>query len=89
MWCVIVRCHIVLWWDTLWHARFRANLVKTNVCLDVTAIAVLHTTALSLVIGHPSLQHLVDRVDTVAMGVVEPHRETLKVCTDVHNAPIY
>ena len=62
--------------------------MKPNVCLDVTAIAVLHTTPLPLFLGHPSLHDLVDRVDTVAMAVVQQHRETLKVCTDMCNAPI-
>ena len=44
LWRSIVRCHIVVWVDNWWHAQFRANPVKPNVCLDVTAIAVLHTT---------------------------------------------
>ena len=67
---------------------FRANPVKPNVCLDVTAIAVLHTTPLPPFLRHPSLQDLVDRVDTVAMGVVQQHREMLKVCTNMRNTPI-
>ena len=72
----------------LWHAQFRANLVKTNGCLDVTAIAVLHTTPLPHFLGNLSLCDLVDRVDKVAMAVVEQHREMLKVCTDMCSAPI-
>ena len=44
LWRSIVRRYIVEWVDNWWHAQFRANLVKPNVCLDVTAIAVLHTT---------------------------------------------
>ena len=61
---------------------------QPNVCLDVTAIAVLHTTPLPLFLGHPSVQDPVDRVDTVAMAVVQQHREMLKACTDMCNAPI-
>ena len=39
-------------------------------------------------LGHPSLQDLVDRVDTVAMAVVAQSRDILKVCNDVCNAPV-
>ena len=88
LWRSIVRRDIVVWVDNWWHAQFRASLVKPNVRLDVTAIAVLHTTPLPLFLGHPSLRDLVDRVDTVAMAVVRQHREMLKVCTDMCNAPI-
>ena len=62
--------------------------MKPNFCLDVTAIAVLHTTPLPHFLGHPSLRGLVDRVDTVAMAVVQQHRGMLKVCTNMCNAPI-
>ena len=79
----------MVWVDNWWHAQFRANPVKPNACLDVTAKAVLHTTPLPLVRGHPSLPDLVDRVDTVVMAVVQQHREMLKVCIDMCNAPIY
>ena len=48
----------------------------------------LHTTTLSLFLGHPNLHDLGDRVDTVAMAVIQQHRETLKVCADMCNAPI-
>ena len=44
VWRSIVRRDIVVWVDNKWHAQVRANLVKPNVCLDFTAIAVLHTT---------------------------------------------
>ena len=88
LWRSIVRRDIVVWVDNWWHAQFRANPVKPNVCLDVTAIAVLHTTPLPHFLGHPSLRDLVDRVDTVAMAVVQQHREMLKVCTDMCNTPI-
>ena len=71
MWRSIVRRDIVVWVDNWWHAQFWANPVKPNVCLDVTAIAVLHTTTLPLFLGHPSLRDLVDRVDTLAMAVVQ------------------
>ena len=74
--------------DSWWHAQFRANPVKPNVYLDVTAIAVLHTTPLPLFLGHLSLQDLVDLADTVVMAVVQQPREVLKVCTDMCNAPI-
>ena len=36
MWRSIVRRDIVVWVDNWWHAQFRANPVKPNVCLDVT-----------------------------------------------------
>ena len=88
LWCSIVRRDIVVWVDNRWHAQFRANLVKPKVCLDVTAIAVVHTSPLPLFLGHPSLQDLVHRVDRVAMAVVQQNRERLKVCTDMCNAPI-
>ena len=52
------------------------------------AIAVLHTTPLPLFLGHPSLQELVDRVDTMAMAVAQRQREMFKVFTDMWNAPI-
>ena len=86
-WRSIVRRDIVLWVDKWWHAQSRANPVKPNVCLDVTAIAVLHTTLLPHFLGHPSLRDLVDRVDTAAMAVVQQHRELLKLCTDVCHTP--
>ena len=88
LWRSIVWCDIVVWVDNWWHAQFWANPVKPNVCLDVTAIAVLHTTPLPLFLGHPRLQDLVDRVDTVVMAVVQRHREMLKVCSFMRNAPI-
>ena len=88
LWRSIVRRDIVVWVDNWWHAQFRANPVKPNVYLDVSAIAVLHTTPLPHFLGHPSLRDLVDRVDTVAMAVVQRHKEMLKVCTDMCNAPI-
>ena len=44
--------------------------MKPNVYLDVTAIAVLHTTPVPLFLGHLSLHDQVDVVDTVAMVVV-------------------
>ena len=88
LWRSIVRRDIVVWVDNWWHAQFRANPVKPNVCLDVTAIAVLHTTPLPHFLGHPGVRDLVDRVDTVAMAVVQQHREMLKVCTDMCNTPI-
>ena len=75
----------MVWVDNWWHAQFRANPVKPNVCLDATAIAVLHTTPLPHFLGHPSLRDLVDRGDTVAMAVFQQHREMLKVCTDMCN----
>ena len=87
LWRSIVRRDIVVWVDKWWHARFRANRVKPNVYLDVTAIVVLHTTPLPLFLGHPSLHDLVDQVDTMPMAV-QQHREMLKVCTDMCNAPI-
>ena len=77
-----------MWVDSWWHAQFRANPVKPNVCIDVTAIAVLHTTPLPHYLGHPSLCDLVDRDHSVAMAVVQQHREMLKVCTHICNAPI-
>ena len=77
LWHSIVRRDIVVWVDNWWHAQCRANLVNPNVCQDVTAIAVLHTTPLPLFLGHPSLQDLVDQVDIVAMAVVQQHREML------------
>ena len=88
LWRSIVRRDIVVLVDNWMHAQCRANPVKPNVCLDVTAIAVLHTTPLPHFLGHPSLRDPVDRVDTVAMAVVQQHREMLKVCTDMCNAPI-
>ena len=88
LWRIIVRRDIVVWVDIWWHAQFRANSVKTNVCLDVTAIAVLHTTPLPHFLGHPSLRDLVEGVDTVAMAFVQQHREMLKVCSDLCNTPI-
>ena len=88
LWRSIVRRDIVMWVDNWWHAQFRANSVKPNVCLDVTAIAVLHTTPLPHFLGHPSLRDLVDRVDTVAMAFVQQHTEMLKVCTNMCNTPI-
>ena len=78
----------MVWVDNWWHARFRANPVKPWACLDVTAIAVLHTTPLPLFLCQPSLQDLVDRVATVAMAVVQQHGEMLKPCIDMCNAPI-
>ena len=60
--------------------------MKPNVCLNVSAIAVLHT--LPLFLGHPSLQDVVDLVDIVAMALVQWQREILKVCVDMLNAPI-
>ena len=82
------RHDIVVWVDNWRHAQFWANRVKPNVCLDVTAIVVLHTTPLPHFLGHRSLQDPMDRVDTVAMAVVPQHKEMLKVCTDMCNAPI-
>ena len=54
LWRSIVRRDIVVWVDNPWHAQFRANPMKPNVCLDVTAIAVFYTTPLPLFLGHPS-----------------------------------
>ena len=88
LWRSIVRRDIVVWVDNWWYAQFWANPVKPNVCLDVTAIAVLHTTPPPLFLGHPSLHDLVDRVDTVAMAAMQQHREMLKVCIDMCHAPI-
>ena len=88
LWRSIVRRDIVVWVDNWWHAQFRANPVKPDVCLDVTAIAVLHTTPLPHFPGHPSQRDLVDRVGTVAMAFVQQHKEMLKVCTDVCNTPV-
>ena len=48
----------------------------------------LHTTPLPLFLGNPSLQDLLDRIDTMAMATGQQHREMLKVCTDMCNAPI-
>ena len=62
--------------------------MKPNVCLDVTAIAALHTTPLPLFLGQPSPQDVVDRVDTVAMAVDAQHKEMPKVGSDVYDAPI-
>ena len=81
LWRSIVRRDIVVWADNWWHASLRTNPVKPNVCLDVTAIAELHKTPLPHFLGHPSVRDLVDRVDTVAMAVVQQHGEMLKVCT--------
>ena len=88
LWRSIDLRDIVVWVDNRWHAQFQANLVRPNICLDVTAIAVLHTTPLPLFLGHPSVQELVDRVDIVAMALVEQHMEMLKVCTHMCIAPI-
>ena len=88
LWRSIVGRDIVVWVDNSWDAQFWANPVKPNVCLHVNAIAVLHTTPLPLFLGHPSLHDLVDRVDTVAMALVQRHIEMLKVCSDMCNAPI-
>ena len=71
LWHSIARRDIVVWLDNWWQSKLRANPVKPNVCLDVTAIAVLHTTPLPHFLGHPSLRDLVDRVDTAAMVVVQ------------------
>ena len=60
LWRSIIRRDIVVWGDNWWHAQFRANPVKPNVCLDVTAIAVLHTTPVSHSLGHPSVRDQVD-----------------------------
>ena len=88
LWRSIVRRDVVVWLDNWWHAQFRANPVKPDTCLDVTAIAVLHTTPLPLFLGHPSVQDLVDRADTLPVAFVQLHREMSKVCTDLCNAPI-
>ena len=88
LWRSIVRRDIVAWVKNWWHAKFRANGVKPNVCLDVTAIAVLHTTPLPYFLGYLSLCDLVDQVDTLVMAVVQQNREMLKVCTDMCNTPI-
>ena len=88
LWRSIVRRDIVVRVDNWWHASFWANPSKPNVCLDVTAIAVLHTTHLPLFLGQPCLHELVDRVDAVAMAIVQQHIEVFKVCTDMCNAPI-
>ena len=81
-WRTIVRRDIVVWVDNWWHAQFGVNSVKPNVCLHVTAIAVLHTTPFPYFLCHLSPQDLVERVDTVAMAVVAQHREMMKV-TDI------
>ena len=60
LWRSIVWRDIVVWVDNRGHVQFRANPVKPNVCLDVTAIPVLHTTPLPLFLGHPNLQDQVD-----------------------------
>ena len=88
LWRSIDRCYIVVWVDNWWHAQFWANPMKPNVCLLFTAIAVLHTIPLPPFLGHPSVQALVDRVHTLAMAIVQRHKEMSKVCTDVCNAPI-
>ena len=89
MWRSIVRRDIVVWVDNWWHAQFRANPVKPIVCLDVTAIAVLHTTPLPFFFLVTRVcKDLVDRADIVAMAVVQQHKEMLKVCADMCNAPI-
>ena len=51
LWRSIVRRDIVVLVDNWWHAQFRAKPVKANVCLNVTAIAVMHTTPLLLFLG--------------------------------------
>ena len=89
LWRSIVRRYIVACADNLWHAQFWAHLVQPDVCLDVTAIAVLYTSPLPLFLGHPSVQDVVDEVDTMAVAVVAQRREMLKVCSDVCNAPIF
>ena len=88
LWRSIVWRDVVVWVDNRWNAQFWANPVQPNVCLDVTVVAVLHKTLLPLFLGHPRLHDVVDRVDTVAMAVVQQYREMLKVCTDMCNAPI-
>ena len=60
LWRSIVRRDIVVRVDNWWHAQFRADSAKPNVCLDVAAMAVLHTTPLCLFLGHLSLHDLVD-----------------------------
>ena len=87
LWRSIDRRDIVVWVDIWWHAKSRANPVKPDVCLAVTAMAVLHTTPLPHFLGHPSLRDLVDQVDTGAMALIQQHREMLKVCTHMCNAP--
>ena len=38
-----VRRHIVAWVDNWWHVSIRANPVKPDVYLDVSARAIVHT----------------------------------------------
>ena len=88
LWRSIVRPHIVVRVDNWWLAQLRANSVKPNVCLDVTAIAVLHTTPPSPFSWSPESTRPSGSGCTVAMAVFQQQREMLKVCTDVCNAPI-
>ena len=56
LWRSIVWRDIVVWVDNWWHAEFLGNRVKPTVCLNVIAIAVLHTTPLPLFLGHRSVR---------------------------------
>ena len=62
IWRSMASKHVVVQFDNWYHRRFCSNPVRPDCCLKVSAMSVLHTTAIAMYPGFPTLDDLLQRI---------------------------
>lgn len=83
VWASLRGVCAVLWMDNWYRRHYRATPVASNVSLDVTAVSVLHTSALPHFVGHPNLTKLVDSIPSVLARCRQQWTAHVQVCKDL------
>ena len=75
IWRSMAGKHVVVQFDNWYRRRYCSDPVRPNCCLNVTPMLVLHTTAIAMYPGFPTLDDLLQRIPQTAQAIVASFRE--------------
>ena len=75
IWRSMARKQVVVQFDNWYRRRYCSDPVRQDCCLNVTAMSVLHTTAIAMYPGFPTSDDLLQRIPQTAQTIAASFRE--------------
>ena len=75
IWRSMAGKHVVVQFDNCYRRRYCSDPVRPDCCLNVTAMSVLHATAIAMYPGFPTLDNLLHRIPQTAQTIAASFRE--------------
>ena len=75
IWRSMAGKHVVVQFDNWYRRRYCSDPVRPDCCLNVTAMSVLHTAAIAMYPGFPTLDDLLQRIPQTAQTIATSFRE--------------